>query len=247
MPKGVRTATNDFESKTFGPKDVLEFPAAPENGTINTVVSKKATVGTGVDPENILRWDREGVVLLFEQTDKFLPLSDGVLSAMGRDNRLRYSMAKEFHDAWRGDEHAKLVEDFKVDRNMTGSARDKMTIEGPKGMHIRWCAPYNIEKYRAMGYKVLSADEASSYLGPKDGHHEIGKLGQTELVAMGIPEERYKAMVKKTTAETDRRAGAWKTAGLADVSKSGAAGFVATDDDRRRWREEAQGPGSDEV
>ena len=241
MPRGVRTATNGFEKDVFGQGEGPKGTEAPENVTINVNLSKKAIIGTGIDPENVLRWDREGIVLVFEQTDKFLPLSEGVLGSLSRENRLRYSMSKEFHDAWRGDEHAKLVEQFKVDKNMTGSARDKLTIEGSPDMHIRWCAPYNIEKYRGLGYKVLGADEATSFLGAKDGHHEVGKLGQTELVAMGIPKVQYEKMVKKTTAEADRRAGLWKTAGVAEVSKSGAQGFVATDDDRRRWTDTPQG------
>lgn len=236
MPRGVRTATNGFEEKNFP----TSGSAVPENETKSVNLLKKVTVGTGVDPENVIRWDKDGAVLLFEQKENFLPLADAVVGQLSRENKVRYSMAKEFHDAWRGDEHAKLVEDFKVDKNLSGSATDKMQVEAPKGMHVRWCAPYNIEKYRALGYKVLSADEVRSFLGPKDGHHEIGTLGQTELVQMGIPMERYRELSQKTEAENRRKAGAWKTSGLNDVNRSGATGFVATDDDRRRWTETSQ-------
>lgn len=246
MPRGVRTTTNGFEKANFGEETTSPAQGAPENGTINVNLSKKYIVGTGVDPENIIRFDREGIVLVFEQTDKFLPLSEGVLESLSRENRLRYSMAKEFHDAWRGDEHAKLVESFKVDKNMTGSARNKMEIQGAPDMHIHWVRPDKIEATRARGYKVLGADEAISFLGPKDGHHEIGKLGDTQLVAMGIPKATYEQRQREQVKKNTDRAGMWKTAGLAEVSKSGAPGFVATDDDRRRWTEAAQGSDDDQ-
>lgn len=236
MGRGVRTITNGFGADV-GSGGGTAPRVVPENGTIKVNLTKKAIVGTGMDPENIIRLDKDGVVLVFEQTDKFMPLSDGTLEALSRENRLRFSMAKEFHDAWRGDEHAKLVEEFKVDRQMTGSATDKMQIEGQKGMHVRWCSPNNIEKYRGLGYRIVATDEANSYLGPKGGHHEIGNLGQTELVAMEIPEERYVQLRRKSSAEMEKKAGMWKTAGLNEVNLSGAAGFVATDDDRRRWTE----------
>jgi hypothetical protein len=231
MPKGIRSELSDpIARKAAG--YVVE-----ENVPEKPLLSKKIIVGTGMNSETMLRLDQEGVVLIFEQTDKFLPLGEGTLTQLGRDNRLRYSMAKEFHDAWRGDEHAKLVEDFKVDRQFSGSATDKMKIDGNAGLHVRWAAPYNVEKYRALGYKVLSADEANSFLGPKSGHHEIGTLGQPDLIAMGIPEAMYKQMVAKTSEANAKKAGAWKTSGLNEVNQSGAQGFVATDDDRRRWAE----------
>lgn len=246
MPRGVRTVTNGFEKANFGEETTSPAQGAPENGTINVNLSKKYIVGTGVDPENIIRFDREGIVLVFEQTDKFLPLSEGVLESLSRENRLRYSMAKEFHDAWRGDEHAKLVESFKVDRQMMGSARDKLKIKGSPDMEIRWARPDNVERYRAKGYKVLSADEAESFLGPKDGHHEVGRLGDTQLVAMGIPKAVFDQRAKEKAKKNVERAGAWKVSGLQEVNRSGAQGFVATDDDRRRWTEAAQGSDDDQ-
>lgn len=213
----------------------------PRGKTNNVPVSEnvvgKQIIGIDTNVENVVRFDKEGAVLVFEYTDRFLQLDQSVVDGLSRENKLRYSMAKELHDAWRGDEHAKLVEQFQVDRNLVGSARDKLKIKGAEGMHVRWARPDMIETYRARGYKILGADEAKSFLGPKAGHHEVGKLGQTELVAMGIPQEIYDKRMQEAARKNVEKAGAWKSAGVGDINRTGAQGFVATDDDKRRWTE----------
>lgn len=236
MPRGKRTTTDGFGEQVFSSLDGLA-PEVLENEPKKVDFGGKVIIGTGVNPENVIRLDQEGRILVFEMKEAFLPLEDSVLGQLSRENRLRYSMAKEFHDAWRGDENAKLVEQFQVDRNLVGSATDKLTVKGTPGMHVRWARPDKIEEYRAKGYKILGADEAQSFLGPKGGHHEVGKLGQTELVAMGIPEELFEKRMKAATKKNNDLAGAWKSMGLNEMQRAGAQGFAATDDDKRRWTE----------
>lgn len=211
--------------------------AKTPNVTINAEPSKKYTVQVGVSNDDLLEWDRQGVVLLFEQKEGFLPLPDAVRAKLSRENQLRYDMAKEFHDAWRGDEHAKLVENFQVDRQAVGSAMDKMTLTAGSDMKVRWVRPDNVERMREKGYKILSADEARSYLGPTGGHHEIGHLGQTELVAMGIPKELAHQSDLAKVRRNKEMAGSWK--GISkEITRQGGQGFVAEEADKKHsWTE----------
>ena len=234
MGRGVRTVTQGYGKSIF---DVPDVKPVVQNEPEKRNISRKHIVGTGVDEESIIRLDRNGDVLVFEQTDKFLPLSDGTLAVLTRENKLRYTMAKEFHDAWRGDEHSALVEKFQVDRQMVGSATDKLKIQGPDDMEIRWRRPDEIESARAEGWKVLDSDEAKSYLGPKGGHHEIGKLGQTELVAVGIPKAIFDKRDQERVRRRNEQAGAWRSQGLNEINRQGGKGFVAVDSDKRQWSE----------
>ncbi len=240
MPKGQNTATKGFAKDLFtkeaGAEEVKPAEGfVSENEPKNREMRKKYMVGIGMTEEAVLRLDKQGAILVFEQKEAFMDLSDETVAALSRENRFRFESAKEFHNAWRGNEHAEIVEKFQVDPNMQGSAMDKLQMKGPPDMVTRWVAPYNVEKYASMGYKILSPDEVKTFLGSKGGHHEIGKLGQTELVAMGIPKELYDRRQNKKVEQNNEKAGAWQTSGLSELNRSGAQGFVASENDKRPW------------
>ena len=237
MPKGVRTTTDGFAKAVFGEAGAPVGADGTENVTIKPQMAKRVQVKVGTSVEDVLRWDSEGAILLFESKDEFLPMDDAAVKALSRENKTRYAIAKEFHDAWRGDAHAKLVEEFKVDKQMIGSPTDKLKAEVDRGLEHYWARPDKIESYRAKGWKIADADEARSFLGPKGGHHEVGKLGETQLVLMVIPKELRDRQVKEVTRKSLEQAGAWK--GYAnEMDRSGGQAFVASEDDRRaRWTE----------
>ncbi len=235
MPKGQRTITNGFGQRTF---PGASEQSVSENEPKKQTLTKKYIIGSSYDVETIVRLDKEGAILVFEQKEAFIQLDDAVVANFSRENRLNYELAKEFHDAWRGDEHAKLVQEFQVNPAMMGSAMDKLRVEGPEDLTVRWVAPYKVEKYRGLGYKVLSADEVKTFLGATGGHHEVGRLGQTELVAMGIPKELYEKRQKAKVQENMEKAGMWKTAGLAEITQAGGQGFIESEKEvRQDWHE----------
>ena len=235
MPRGVRTTTEGFGKDVFGEDTLEKDPVRTENVPISKEMSSKYWVQTGMSEEDVVRLDKAGNVLMFEVKEKFLPLSDAVVGLLSRENKTRYTIAKEFHDAWRGDEHAELVEKFQVDRSMSGSAGDKLTANVSRDLKEYWARPEKIETYRAKGWKIASADEAKSFLGPKGGHHEVGKLGQTELVLMVKPKKLWEKDQQKKIQKAKEMAGAWKQ-GASEIARAGGQGFVATEDDRQhRW------------
>lgn len=217
-------------------------PVAEKNVPKSAPMAEKVIVNTGTTVEDLVRLDSEGASLIFEQTDSFLPLDEAVVEQLSRTNRLRYSIAKEFHDSWRGDEHAQFVKRFSVDRQNVGSATDKLTINAGPNVHVRWTRPDLVDRRTAQGYHVLSADEARSYLGSKAGHHEVSVAGQTQLVAMGIPKELFDQRQKEKTLRNNATAGAWRSVAR-EINQSGGQAYEPLDESADRghhWSELAQ-------
>lgn len=250
MPRGVRSTMSAEDLLASAPATAPSFDAKPDTPVQvqqakepkSSKVSKKIIVGTGVSVDDVLASDAKGYDLVFEQTDKFLPLDDATVAALSAINRTRYFMAKEFHDTWRGDEHAAFVERFQVDRQSVGSASDKLTANAGE-LKTRWVRPDRIGELRARGYKILAADEASSYLGPNAGHHEVGRLGQTELVLMGIDKGLYNKAQAEKVRKNNEMAGAYKNSALSEMRQAGGAPFETVDEsrDRRSWTEVPNG------
>lgn len=239
--KGKRTTTNNFEKDAFT-VEAGSDTGKPASGFANTKnetktndTTRRCIIDSSYTPEEVIKLNTEGWYLVFEQKEGFLPLPEEMVKLLSRENKLNYEIAKQFHDTWRGNEHRELVEKFTVDKQLMGSAQDKLRIEAQPGMHVRWVAPYNIQKMLAKGYKILDKDEATSFLGPTGGHHQVGRLGFTELVAMGLPEEVYQKRLQEKTKQNLEKAGAWKEYGLASMNRDGGSPFDATESDKRAW------------
>lgn len=196
---------------------------------------KKYTIGTGVKAEDVISYDREGAVLLFEVKGDFLPLSEDIVSQLGRDNRTRYNIAKEFHENWRGEDHEKLVESFSVDKNLSGSASDKLHIQDTKEWHYHWPREDTIAKYLALGYQIVPGDEANTFLGATGNKHEIAVLGKRQHVLMRIPMSIYQKRVQEKTKKNKEMAGLLQKQTAKELQ--GQGGFVAPEKDNKSWTE----------
>jgi hypothetical protein len=209
-----------------------------EKGTKTVKSGEKFIVSDSFNPEELVELDQAGAVLVFDAKEGFVQLDDRVVAQLGKDNKQRYSFAKEFHDAWRGEEHAQFVEKFTVDKQLMGSASDRLNIkvDGRK-FKIRWVRPDNVSKMQELGYSMVKKDEAKSFLDAKAGHYEISKLGQTELVAMKVPvsifNERQKAKVKVN----QEMAGSWRKSGKAEIDSVGGQGFLESEKNGQDWEE----------
>ncbi|DBA35019.1 TPA_asm: hypothetical protein vir526_00054 [Caudoviricetes sp. vir526] len=214
-----------------------------EKGSKTPNLAKKVVVGTGFDVASIVELDQKGVKLLFEQTSDFLPLADAVVKQLSKENALRYNLAKEFHESWRGEKIAELSRSLSVDRQVMGSAMQKLSLKAPKDVVTRWVREDMVPSMIAQGYKRLTPDMAESFLGPTEGHFEISSMGKTELVAMYLPkkiwEERQKAKVEKN----NKLAGAWKKSGKSALS--GVGGFTEDEKLDAPWTEIASDEGSE--
>lgn len=230
-------------------KDLLdEVPegSAAESGVENVGKStekvKVVLVKTSTPVEVVLKSDAEGCELMFEQKDEFLMLDEEVVKQLSRVNRMRYSTARQFHDNWRGQQDVAFAEAFAVDREYVGKASDKLNdIEVRATLKHRWARPDKVADYAGKGYKILSADEAKTYLGAKGSHHEISKNGKTELVLMGLPKEIYAKREAEKVEKNKKLGMAWKSSGVQRLAEQGGRGFAESErDERLKWNDLGQ-------
>jgi hypothetical protein len=217
--------------------------SAPKYGSTGGHTGKKYIIDAGMPVETMIQLDASGAVLVFETTTRFIALPEEIIGQLSSENRLRYAHAKEFHDTWRGEEHDELVNELQVGKQFSGSASEKLSFTAPKNMVVRWTRKDRVPGRTAKGWRVLGADEITSFLGPTGSHHEIGQLGQTELVAMGIPKEIYDKSQKAKVRRNIQMAGSWETSGLSELQRAGGNPFVANDDDidrKHNWSPVAQ-------
>lgn len=240
MPRAKKEVeTMEILDKVDESKKVEISGGIPENAPKSPKSTKRVLVDSSFSGAGVVQLDAEGAELLFEQKEAFLPLEEEVIRNLSRGNRMRYSAAKQFHDSWRGEEDAAFAQSFSVDREAVGSASDKLNdLSVRSTIQERWARPDRVNAYLAKGYKVLSADEARSFLGAKGGHHEISRNGKTELVLMGIPKDLYKKGEIDKTRKNNELAARAGTQGVGDLQRLGARAFDATEEDRRQnWSE----------
>ena len=193
----------------------------------STEATQKVNVTSSMSAETVLDLDSKGAELFFSQEEKFLVLDETSVRALSQANRSRYSIARQFHSNWRGAEDADFAEAFKVDREFVGSELDKLsdiTVRG--GLHHRWTRPDRVAEYMKRGYKILSPDEAKTFIGAKGSRHEISNNGKTELILMGLPQQLYDKSQREKVEKNKQRANAWKTSGVQQLAESGGRGFV---------------------
>lgn len=239
MPRGVRTIKSEENMNENGRNAPQNEGVLDENESKSTKSPKSVFVDNSFTPESVLVLDSRGTTLLFEQGEKFLLLGEDTIRAMSAANKQRYAVTKQFQDTLRQEEDEDFVKSFVVDREFVGSAGDKLDkLTLRDGIQQRWARPDRVNAYLEKGYKVLSKEDATSYLGAKGGHHEISKNGKTELVLMGIPKKLFDESQKKKIEKNKDLAMAWRQSGVEALSQNGGKGFVATDEDKNRsWND----------
>lgn len=226
-------------AKVMAEVEAGTVPSAAANEPKAVEKTKKYIVDSTMSAATVVELDLAGGELLFAQKEDFLALPEEIVRSLSRENRSRYSVARQYHETWRGEDDKEFVERFTVSSEANGSASDKLNqVKARSGIHYRWCRPDTVNKRLSDGYKVLSKDEASTFLGSKGGHHEIAKDGKTELVLMGIPEELYQKRQTAKAAKNKETASLWKQSGKRELERQGAPAFDEdTEDKRLSWRE----------
>jgi len=183
-------------------------------------------------PENVLQFDQENRELLFEQKEGFLLMEDSLVAQLSRENRQRYHLAKQFHDAWVRNALERQAVAIETTPEMVGSATDKLyKMQAAAGLHTRWVRPDRLREVLAQGYKIVQAHEASTLLGAQGNQHTISQNGRAELILVGIPKEIYEKRQKEKAERNKSKAAIWEQSGKTELEQLGATrGFVAKDD-----------------
>ena len=207
-----------------------------------TDTQRRVVIGSGFDTNEMLRLDSEGVVLLFEQKEDFLPLDDEIVKQLSQVNRYLYHAAKQFHEAYRGQDHDDFVKSFQINQQYSGTPREQLRFKKDPRKYARWTRPDKVAARLAKGYRIVEKDEYNTFLGPQNGRHEIAKLGKTELVLMAQPIELRREHEKLVQEKTARETGRWKEDALREMARDGGKPFVAKANDDGRWQEIEDAP-----
>lgn len=170
---------------------------APTNGDITSKTDTIVDIKAGMSIEEVVALDSKGMVLRFHLGKEFLELPDSIVTNLSRVNRLVYHQLAQAQSDY-SPEADKDAKDLVVGATM-GRARDKLEkLTLPKGRHYRWARPDRIEANKDRGYRITPADVATTFLGPKNGHHEIGAYGATpELVLMDCDQNLFEQHMKE--------------------------------------------------
>lgn len=208
-------------------KNLSEVAPAEDVVAERVETTRKVNVLPSMNAETVLDLNSKGVELYFGSKEDFLVLDETTIRALSRDNRNRYSTARQFHDNWRGQQDADFVDAFQVDREFVGTASDKLNdLTVRSGLQHRWVRPDRVAEMQGRGYRIIGADEAKSFLGAKGSRHEIGRNGKMELVLMGVSKEIYDKHQKEKVEKNNARATAWKTSGVEQLASQGSRAFV---------------------
>jgi hypothetical protein len=213
-------------------KRAIEAEVSSQNVQDTPKTHPQVLIDNTFKPENVLQLDQEGKELLFDQKEGFVVVDESLLSQLSRENKQRYHLAKQFHDAWMRSALEKQAVAIETTPEMVGSAADKLSnMQTTAGMHTRWVRPDRLRTVLAQGYKVVQAHEATTLLGAQGNQHTISQNGRAELILVGIPDTIYEKRQKEKAERNEALAKIWEQSGKNELEKLGATrGFVAKDD-----------------
>ncbi len=175
-----------------GGAPVVKTAAVPSQGEKTSPPDEYADINAGMSMSDVLVLDSKGKVLRFHPGKDFLTLDDETIRGLSRMNRLMYQQILQVQSDY-SEEADKDLQSVVIGDNM-GRATDKLEKLSltDKGRHTRWARPDRVQKYLDMGYRITPASKATTFLGAKNGHHEIGRLGGTpELILMDCDQDIY--------------------------------------------------------
>lgn len=166
---------------------------------------KKVTVSSDTTFEDVLRYDTEGALLVWDSED-FEPLSDEEVRQLRKANRDRYVIFKEIaEDLASADKKDKKVsEDFSVGAS-AGLAVRRLEIKGKdESLAYRWERPDMVEDRKDEGWKFVKDGVSTLRNQNGKGIHRIGAQGQEELVLMAIPKEKLASRKERKRLKRER-------------------------------------------
>ena len=200
----------------------------------------RVEVGIDTDPKTVIELDSAGYTLSFAcEVGKFLQLEDAVVHELGYENRVAYGIAQGL---WKNlvKDKDRPVGSIEVLPPLAASAGRRLEVTGaPKGWHYVWVRPDEIQARAGVGYSMAGSEVQTLYW---DGSvHKVGAFGQSELVLMKIPVEKYEASEKENGARSRSRIEGQTAQAEEAIRRVGGVPFEPSDKDGRAWKEDEEG------
>jgi len=187
--------------------------------------------------ETIVQSDAKGMVLLFDTKRDFVQLPDAMVSRLSRDNALRYSHARDFHDVWAGDDELAVAAAISVDLQLVAKPTEKLQVDTPDSLQHRWVRPENVRTRLAKNWSI-AGERIKSFIGLTNGVHKIGYNGQTELVLMVKDKEQHLKGYSEQVAKNNKLAGTKSRITTPETRQAGLSDYdEGADRKDRAWNE----------
>lgn len=173
------------------PLEGMEKPEIlAENLVAEVLTSFQVSATTPI--EVVSRKDNEGVVLVFSEDD-FQELPVKVVESLSRTNKERYFLTLgAFRYLAEKRKFAGLPDLGIVAAG--ASATQQLDVDGKDpSMHYVWKRPDELQKCLRDGYVTCTEEEVVTFSPRGSSIHTVGVMGNTELILMKIPQERYDA------------------------------------------------------
>jgi hypothetical protein len=187
----------------------------------------------------VLEYDKEGAILVFEHTSgRFLELEQDQVSQLSEMNRVRYRTIAEIVEE-ESEEDPILVQVASMIEagSNNGNATSRLHVEGlPKGVDHYWQRPDRLGESYKEGWVLCQIDGVKTLNNQSGkGIHRIGKRGEEELVLLVRSKEETRKF-KQRRIDTYRERSRGITRGGAKEVET--AGFASVTDQTKVGRGE---------
>lgn len=190
---------------------------------------KKIKVDVDTPLSDVLKWDKEGAILLFAvEGDRFKKLEEADFRKLGQTNRIRYEVAADMtEDLAEDEEDESVFLGITISEDM-GRAISRLDVDGlPEGLEKRWERPDKLDDRLREGYKIVKSRGVKTLSNPtgKPSMHTITRNGATELILLAKPKElAEKKRAARVAKWKERSEGVYDSA-KDDFRKGGIEGY----------------------
>lgn len=193
------------------------------------VKGKKIKVDVDTPLEDVLKWDKEGAVLLFVVEDgRFKELKEAEQRKLSQANRTRYEVSADMaEDLAEDEDDESIFVGISISEDM-GRAASRLDVEGlPEGLEKRWERPDMLDDRLREGYKIVKTKGVKTLSNPtgKPAMHTITRNGATELVLLAKPKELAEQRRAKRVAKWRERSEGVYDSAKDDFRKGGIEGY----------------------
>lgn len=206
-----------------------EWKKEPMKPKHKAKMPNRIDVTLDMSDEDVLQYDKDGGNLFWDGSlENFKMLDAESIEELSSMNRTRYfSSFQEYQKAFERKDEPKISDRIKISPRLA-RATQRLEVTGKKpGMHYCWKRSDEVAHSKVEGYKTVSDSTVGSFSGLKDGHHEVGADGDTELVLMEIPEELHQERQRAVSEKSKRRKEAVDNQTREDIRRAGGIPYEA--------------------
>ena len=239
-PVGLPVASKPVELAR--PPKAAQREGSPSPTPPPKAARSKVGVGLDMSMEDVIELDSKGFALQFSsEVGAFRELDEETERALGYENRVNYGVARGMWLALKKDV-GRPEGRLEIMPPLAASAGRRLDVDGQEpGWHYCWKRPDELSQAGMAGYSLVQGGSEKTFAEKGDGTHKVGAFGQTELVLMKIPQEKFEAIEKAAGAKSRALIETQTNDAEESIRKSGGVPFRPKENDGISWREGKEG------